>query len=76
MALDFTRLDVAVGKFRTASPNIAAAFDELKPLLRKLDALPGYTLAEVTVDRSLNPRTATQIEIANVLGTLITDIRK
>lgn len=30
---DFTRLDTAVQKFRTGSPNIAAAFDEVKRLL-------------------------------------------
>jgi len=38
VTLDTSRLDADVARFRAASPNIAAAFDETKALLNGLDA--------------------------------------
>lgn len=77
MAISFTAFDTAVSKFRVGSPNIAAAFDEVKRLLQQLDAQPaGFTLAEWTPSRVINGRTATQQQLTNVVATLINDLRK
>ncbi len=77
MALNYTVFDAAVAKFRVGSPNIAAAFDEMKKLLQQLDAQPtGFTLSEWTPVRAVNGRTATQQQLTNVVATLINDLRK
>jgi len=77
MALNFIAFDTAVSKFRVGSPNIAAAFDELKRLLQQLDTQPaGYVLSEWTPVRAVNGRTATQQQLTNVVATLISDLRK
>ncbi len=68
MAIDVARLDAAVSKFRSVSPNVAKAFDEMKAIILVQDKEIASLKAKVAA--AVPPASATLNQVGSAVRKL------